>query len=168
MNTTTTLRPIEETFEDVKHLILQEAKRHRRNYGGDLEELVAEGNLIFMKAYDGYDPRLGNPRNTGKFGRRIRFMVRTGLLDAHRTRASRAKHRVDADVDSAPDRKRFYLDHFLRELSPEAAALARTVVEKHRKARNHNLDWVYGMLKDIGWSLKQILKAFDEIADALR
>ena len=51
----TTISPAAETSSEVEGLLRDVVYRHKRKFGGDIEELMCEVNVAFQKAYNAFD-----------------------------------------------------------------------------------------------------------------
>ena len=79
-----------EAYELVKNLIFDQVHKFRRKFGGDVDELVGEANLAFMKGHTQYmsGHRAGGAEHDA-YHVEIRRWVWFELFDAMRTRLSR-------------------------------------------------------------------------------
>jgi hypothetical protein len=77
----------EEVYNDFRPIIERIAGIFARRYRQDYDETLAEANLLFLKAYHGYDP------TKGAIGARIIFVVHKGLLSTLRRKVVRSRVR---------------------------------------------------------------------------
>lgn len=175
---------IDEGYALVRNLIFDQVHRFRRRYGGDVDELVGEANLAFVRGHEqfvGGVMKNGQPIRT-EYHRHIRYWVWYELFDAMRARLSR--HALVAIVPvadygdynlAAP--AGFDAMEFADELSEDAryvaqlvldppVAVSRVAVAKGAQPRNFR-STIRDHLKDRGWANARINAAFGEIKETL-
>lgn len=161
-------------FVKVQALIIYVAEKFQKDYGGDLDELIAEANFGFVSLYKKYDLSLQ------KLEHYMRFRIYQFLLDRCRKeqRAKRLfpKRDFEFDLAEAPERDglRFDRDEFLAKVDRHRRGDAAKVVDtlfsgdylsypSPTKARvalqNH--------LKKRGWTQWRIAHTFEEIRGAV-
>lgn len=165
-----------ETFEDTQVALLNAVRRFQRRYGGDMDELIAQANLLFLQAYERYDPARGS------FTAYVGFYVYRQLIEGIRkTLMRRARCRpVDIDPDSlttANDPTR--LVDLMASLSPDAATIVQLILktppdlllilrEQRYNTTSAVKSCVREMLADAGWVSDRITNGFTEIESALQ
>ncbi len=53
-----------ETYEDLQKLVYKTAWEFWKSHGGDIDDLIAQANLIFIDAFDTYDSECGTELST--------------------------------------------------------------------------------------------------------
>lgn len=169
------------TYDDVKRLIYQTVHRFYKRYGGDLQELQAQANLIFLESYESHDPEKAQFSTWLVFTlwKRLQGNLRRDLR--HRELAPT----VALGNITMPDRTHFDLDQFMDELSEDARTVASLVLDlpmdirlsletrKQRKGwdRQTPCENIKGALVeflwDLGWTTQRIGESFREIGLAL-
>lgn len=159
--------PLDTCYAHSLPLLLDTVRRFRRRYGGNRDELLSLANWLWLQAFRSWQP------GRSPLGKRLRHQIWFGLLASRR---QKLKHEgllptedIDPDTIAVPQRMR--LGQKLAELSTEAQQLARLVLETDRmwqNCRNRPLaDRLTDWLLELGWTGKEILKAFTEIQEAL-
>lgn len=153
------------------------AYQFHRQHGGDIEELRAEANVHFVRAYHSYDPSHGTALATW-----VHTKVVGGLLDTARKRMRKLRgsrrHSLN-DVSPIPERRRNRIRSLLFELSEDARQVIEAILDPQDDLRFavelcHGEDSPYsyrahlvGYLRDSGWTYKKIVRTFQEIREAL-
>lgn len=168
---------ITETFDDVQNLMFQYAHKFHKQYGGDWDEWVSEGQEIFMKAYTRYEP------TKGSFVTWFAFFLQKLFMEKVRRQTMRnVRHRkVDMDLYLyVKPRKAFDLEELGRDLSDDARMVVQLMLEtpndlklcfaeqkKNIRFRDRILNGLIQFLSDIGWQQDRVFDAFDEVSQAL-
>jgi DNA-directed RNA polymerase specialized sigma24 family protein len=176
--------PITETYADVQKLIWHTCHRFARRNGGDVEEYVAEANVVYLKVYESWSPNMGT-----KFSGYLVTCIWRRLIGVrnHARRHKPVWHAsLDVEqpngrtmasqvVDDRPEYRSLY--DLVATLSADAAAVVQLVVDapadllavaqgKGGQPRN----WASSLrtrLRKAGWEPKRITETFEEIAGAL-
>lgn len=159
--------PLEACYARSLPLLLEVVRRFRRRYGGDRDELLSLANWLWLEAFRSWQP------GRSPLAKRLGNQIWLGLLARKRQEAEREqlllRETIDPDRIAIPQRMR--LGERLAELSTEAQQLARLVLETDRmrqNCRNRPLaDRLTDWLLELGWTGKEIIKAFSEIQEAL-
>lgn len=181
--------PVADTFFDVEDLIYKAVWRFRVAHGhthtGNLEDMVSEAKVGFMRAYKRFDHRKGN------FGARVSFVVFHHLKDKARKYAAyrdmEPKASLDAPceidgtsyADKLEARRQFCINAFSCELSRDARQVVRllfklermqaiakgTAINKERPESKRI--GIAKLLRKMGWTRSRIQEAFEEIGKAL-
>ncbi len=169
---------VEEGYDAVKNLIFDQVHKFRRKYGGDVDELVGEANIAFVR---GHRSILEKGAKDG-YAVEIRRWVWWDLFDAMRVRLERQR-RVKftstddtGDVYAVPTGGTWNREDFVCGLSEDGryavalalnppAAIEKVAQEKGGTPRNYK-STVRQYLKDTGWSTDRINAAFEEIVTA--
>lgn len=167
-----------ETYTDVERLIAKLVWKYSADWGPfrDSEEIRAEANLVFVKAFHEYD------RSRSEFTTCLQFKIwkwfqnrmRKHYAELHRMRMETANLNLITRKQS-----RFHLPDLIDELSSDAATIVRLIVDtpndlrhilKHRHSGTAiNVRWALAeFLKDLGWTVERITESFTEIKEALR
>lgn len=161
---------ISETYVDVERYLWDLSHQFKRQYGGDLEEIIGEARLHYVRAFRTHEQSKG-----GLFTSWLRSKVWWGLLDRKRKEARHASRltRVDLDLDKLPSRRGLAsilsdstnedvatLMELLRESPGELRALLRMAPERRRNGL-----WDY--LRGVGWTAQRIRETFEEILEAM-
>jgi RNA polymerase sigma factor (sigma-70 family) len=165
-NTTT---PVEETYADVKKLIYHIVNDFRAKHGGDSEELLAEANIGFMKAYQHFDHERG-----AKFSTFMHWVIWNHLL-SFSTKSKLPVACADSVVDARPSP--FLLWEFAEGLTEDAATVLDLVFSSPAELTaiaegkgNQGRNWrssIRDYLIQKGWGTNRILECFSEITAAL-
>lgn len=186
---------IEENFLSVEKLLHHQAHKFQRYYGGDLDELLSEANLIFMRANAHFQERQAQGTQPVAYATEIRTWVWHRLFDEMRIRLRREKrakfHSLDAsnagehksglsfvaNAIPAPVKPSFDRESFARVLSDDARFCAELalnppkVLEKKGRAKGGCGRNYKGVIRAHlvwrGWDSTRINEAFAEIAEAL-
>lgn len=171
--------PITETYEDVRRLIYHVCNQFARRYGGDVEELISDANVAYMKAYESWKPGRGT-----KFSTYVVVCVWRRLAALRKAEQRRKAVWSRGLDDISPDQLPVTAGHtigdrfadLLEELSEDTASVVRMVVNatsdisevaeaKGGKYRNWR-STIRSHLRDIGWTHNRIRAAFEEIEAA--
>lgn len=161
-------------FAKVQALIIYVAEKFQKDYGGDLDELIAEANFGFVSLYKKYDLSLQ------KLEHYMRYRIYQFLLDRCRKeqRAKRLFPQRDFEFDlaEAPDRegggfdKAEFLDRVDRKRKADVGRVVDTLFSgdyfgypSPTKARVA----LQGHLKKKGWTQWRIAHTFEEIREAV-
>lgn len=165
-----------ETYADVEKLIYDTAWKFRKQFGGDIDELIADANTHFMRAYTAtsFDPL------KSCFTTWVRNIVWRGLLADHTTARRRRVRVIPTDVEfqePAKEDRSGKIGEMLTELSEDAKMVVSLVLQppaelyyesvrrgdKPRNLRSALRDYLH----TIGWGLERVAESFSEIKDVL-
>lgn len=166
------------TYEDVEHLIRHTVRRFMRRYpcAGDFDDLVADANTIFMRAYRTYD------EDNGKFTNWLGFLIYKILLEGVRRKAMRGARMkmeyAEMDLVGAMPKERFDLDEYAHGLSEDAKTVMRltidapmevllSITQRGRQSPVAVKASLREYLKDLGWASSRVTESFSEITKAL-
>lgn len=176
----TTTDPRGETYEDIQSLIKFLANRFAMKSNGDFDELVSEGNVVFLRVYDSWKPGMGT-----KFTTYLSTCIWRQYITDYRVRVRKDVVRgCTVDVASVVDRRTIdytrpgdRLAEFVESLSGDAAMVAKLVIDSPAELAKivegkggHPRNWVSSLrehLKGMGWTLNRIQTTFEEIGHAL-
>ncbi len=164
-----------ETYEDVAKLLRHTAQRFSKSYGLDHEESFSQANLLFMSAYDSYDPRMS------AFTTWLVNVVWNGLKNHYRKNTAEDQGRYRYRRNTARSRTTtFDVEKLEREVSEDASFVIILVIDppidirlatkttKFGKIRTDSLTKaIMEYLRDIGWSSDRIQNSFTEIQESL-
>ena len=166
-----------QTYEDVQKLIYKMCHLFRRRHGGEFEELVAEANVAFCKAYEHWRANGG-----ACFSTYLATAIYRRLLDKKRTARRRAHvwkegQWYDFQVP-APAGGWQRLSALVEGLSEDAKTIVQLVLDtpaellsevKSRGGKSCN--WRTSILDhladDAGWKQNRVSRAFQEVRAAL-
>ena len=182
------------TFEDVANRVIAAATKFVEEYGGDLDEAVADAMYHYIEAFDSYKEFGG----TSSFGGWVSYLVYHRLLDTHKKKMRRLKlaptvplqeeeewREGDDEVVNEPeglavDDKPFNLNLFLMGLSNDAASVVQMVfdtpkvLEKDIRKRpgganpyNIRIALRVYLRRVVEWSKERVQSVFSEIQEAL-
>lgn len=172
-----------ETYQDMRRLILSNAWKFWKIHGGDLDDLIAEANLIFVDACDSYDPGRG-----AQLGTWISFRIKKRLISYMRKKGSGyGSHTSIDDHFEIPCTlldyrgNNFSVMELLDEMEHDTWIVLELFFETPRnilvKIRNkHNrIDHVQAALRNrlrnrlrqMGWTRRRIEGAFDKIKNVI-
>jgi hypothetical protein len=171
----------DEGYALVRDLIFHQVYKFRRRYGGEVDELMGEANLAFVRGHAQFQ---GGRRRNGQpisipYSIHIRYCIWFELFDAMRARLARkAKTRfVSLESCDPAARTDFDMMGFVDGLSADAryatqlvldppTSIATTAEAKGGEPRNYR-STVRTHLKHEGWETKRINAAFAEIQETL-
>lgn len=170
-----------DAFEDHQKQIFGIVHNFIRKFGGDFDELVAEANLMFMKAFNEFDPE------KSKFSTYLHTVIYNRLLDL--LYADQRHRMMSLDNETAdgttyasqvPDahRSNFSFVDFAQGLSKDASTvlqlldnspeeLAVLAIGKGGHPRNWRSSIREYLADVVGWNTTRIAKSFLEIQGAL-
>lgn len=164
----------EETYHDVENLIYDLCWQFKRKFGGDINELIADANTHFMRAYQAqsFDP------SKSKFSTWVSNIVWRGLLCDHtRDRTRRVQVIASEKMDLNEAKLESKLLAAMAELTGDAATVLRLVVDMPEelaaasRARGGQPRNIRSALREylagIGWSYERVAESFDEIRSIL-
>ena len=145
-------------YEEVKQLIRWWAVKFHRRRGGELSELVAEGEMAFVRAARTYNPA------KRPFIVYLQTCVWRALHDT--TRKKRVTIEYGGLTDTEEKLARSLMDT-LKELSWDTQTVARLLTEDVQAKPDERLNTVWRFLRSAGWSASRIGESFNEIRGAL-
>lgn len=166
-----------ETYEDVQKLIFEGAWKFWNLYGGDIRDLIAQANLIFIEAFDSYNPNRGALLTTW-----IAFKVKKGLIDYLKNgNVYKSKHTSidDEFIRTYPASKNenFSVMELLDEMGQDSHVVLQLFFEipkdvmvnilNSKKKSDHVRSAIRrrlrNRLRQMGWTMKRTKKAFEQI-----
>lgn len=170
--TKTERKVCEQTYADVEKLIAKTCWQFAKRFGGDVEELIADANTHFMRAY----MAASFDSSKSKFSTWVRTIVWRGLIsDARHNR----RHRVEMDLDLLEGAcERPTIDALFEDISEDARIVVALAIQTPdalydvamarggcpRNFRGAIRDYLEGLR----WTAERITESFAEIKDALR
>jgi len=166
-----------ETYEDMRGLVSETAYRFWKTYGGDLDDLKAQANLIFIHAVDDYDSSRSQLTTwlVFRINKRLLDYMRRGYVPTHSSIGDGHDDDFQFELKS---NKNFSVMELLDEMEQDACIVLclflntpKEVVETIFNNKNFRLDHTGGKmrnrlrsrLRQLGWTMKRIRKAFEEI-----
>jgi DNA-directed RNA polymerase specialized sigma24 family protein len=184
--------PEAETYEDVKRLIQSTIWKFRARYGGDVQEMLSESGLSFIKAYRGYQ------KSKSQFQTWLRIKVWNSLLEMRRRQSALSANfhkacqlRLNShpdkvlniqqgeEVPTTPSPKETISQKF-QDLSddailaihlaidPDLEVILRTKEQFHFTGPHHKRKAIKRYLRAIGWGWQRIDLAFEEVKESLQ
>ena len=168
-----------ETYKDMRKLIAGQAWNFWRIYGGDVDDLIAQANLIFIDAFDKYDSGRGTKLSTW-----LSIKIRLGLFDYMRKGNVYKPPHIPIDdefVETHPaSNKDFSVMELLDEIEQDAHIVLQLFLETPREvivnimevnrredhAQAHMRNRLKNRLRQMGWTVRRIKAAFEEIKNA--
>lgn len=167
-----------ETYKDMQKLVAGAAWNFWYIYGGDVDDLIAQANLIFIDAFDTYDS------SRSKLTTWLTFKIRKGLFEYMRNgNGHRLMHaRIDDEFikkQPAPNGD-FSVIELVDEMEQDARIVLQLFLETPREvmvnilnsnrridhAQAHMRKRLRNRLRQMGWTVRRIRKAFEEIKNA--
>lgn len=162
---------VTDVYEDMRPLVNQIASCHAHRHGCDVDEAVADANLIFLNVLRTYD------RNRGKLETRLQSLIRHRLHDIHRHEHGRTNRPATVSWDSvaAPATTSVVWDRdgFLLGLGADARVLVMlvldtpTVLADAMRAAPGTLSLRHNLREyltnTLGWAIERVRCAFNEI-----
>jgi len=181
--TTATLRKnaMTETYEDVRDLIFETCWKFQKGHGGDIEELIAEANKLFVLAYNSYNSE------KSQFTTWVVTSIKNGLKTFIRAEWRQSHPSLSRIKEHNPYQEYEYTESFsvlelLDEMEKDAYIILQLFLDtprdvfenavcsgkksKHiqvcmrRRLRNR--------LQQMGWTIRRITESFDEIAQVIQ
>lgn len=164
----------EECFQRILKVVWDFYKRYQAILS--FEDLLSEANYRFVYSWNCYQEE----RKTAQFTTYMTSAVRNGLCEIVRKELFIRKRR--RDLPERPLEERFNVHHMMFCLSDNASQCIQLSVEPNQSMANYCQKKVAQgksfrpadirkslrrYLRDIGWTTKQIIKAFTEIKEAL-
>jgi len=179
MESTLRRTSLEETYKDVENLIYTITWKFQNKYGGIFEELRAEANLLFVIAFDSYDPK------KARFSTWLFHNIWNGLLTYKQTIHKQTPYTHYSKEESVSmhqeieDKQGLFTKTF--EILDEVGESAKTIIELilsppesfthiSTKAGNsgcHIRVAIRQHLSSLGWTARQIRESFAEITEVI-
>lgn len=169
MIATAGMDPVTVTYNDVKDLIDSTVAAFVQRYGGDYDDLRANANSYFIRAY--HHPK----DHYSTFEKKVAAFVWYNLIEELRTKYGRRGNRKTAtsqDLTTVQAHRGFDLSQFLLDASPDLAhvtmlvvdppaGLATKIAARGGETRNYR-PLIREHLQAEGWSDVRIKAALDE------
>jgi len=174
MNATLRREILTETYEDMQKLICEAAWKFWRAYGGDIDDLIGQANLIFIKAVDSHDA------SQSKLTTWICFCIKNGLLDYMREQYRPAHIEINESMNSRHEQ--FSVIELLDEMERDAITILQLFLDTPQEIL---LDALSGgekglasvrqcmkrrmrnRLRQMGWTIERITESFNEIRNII-
>lgn len=163
----------EQAYLSVERLIYKLAHQFSKTYGGDVDELISEGNWTFVNnIYPNWDPeksKLTTYTQHSVWRRLLSYRRRTMKKQGYQFSQSE-----DTDENNVPQEVQdFDLKEFVEGLSSDAQAVVRFVVHAPKRVQDrveekggHAMNWsstLREFLTELCWSLDDIRETFQEL-----
>ena len=167
-----------EAYKDMQKLIAGVAWNFWSIRGGDLDDLIGQANLIFIDAFNTYDPSRGT-----KLATWLTFKIKRGLFDYIRNGNVYEQH-TSIDDEFAEIYPALSKDFSVMELLDEMEHYAHIVLQlfletpkeiiikvlnKQRRidhTQAHLRNRLMNRLRQMGWTVRRMRAAFEEIKNA--
>jgi len=170
-----------ETYQDMRKVISATVRRFWNARGGDLDDLHAQANLIFIKAVDDYDSSRGAKLSTW-----ITIRIKNGLSDYIKDEY-KSKHLLIEDllvdglspdfVETKSEIENFSVMELLDTLEQDAHIVLWLFLTTPKEVLQEILDSkkrvdgvrscirnrLHNRLRQMGWKIRRIREAFDEV-----
>ena len=171
---------LEETYKDMEKLILKVTWKFQTRYGGEIDDLIGQANLLFILAFDEYDESKKTQLSTWLW-----HYINRGLWNYIKTENHKNNHISidDEDKNINPQTSdSFSILELLDELEQDTLLIIRLFLEtpneliasilNEGKQMNHIQGFMRrrlrNRLKQLGWTLKRVTEAFDKIKEAIQ
>lgn len=167
-----------ETYEDIKSLIFDTVWRFIGKYGGNIDDLMAEANLIFIECVDEYD------ETKAKFPTWLTNSINYGLLDYIKKEYKQTHISIDReDTKIEPESpSQFSMIELLDEMQQDGLIILKLFLETPTEVIQNVLDegkrlnHIQGFmrtrlrnrLRQMGWTLQRITESFEEIKTVIQ
>lgn len=164
---------LSETYTDIEKLIYDIVWKFKDRYGGDIGELVAEANLIYVLAFDSYN------ETKGALSTWMHFCIRKGLLDFLKSTRQQNRYGLkfyplsEAKGVSIQKFRPLHLLEMLEEVGEDAKVVIRLVFYPPEGITKEDLEggfsacrcrrYLRQYLHDLGWTGRRIKESFQEI-----
>ena len=167
-----------ETYTDMGGLISEMTYRFWKAHGGDLDDLKAQANLIFIKAVDSHNPQ------KSKLTTWVAISIKKGLLYYMRRKWYKPTHISIVDLVNnnfefeSKSNENFSVMELLDEMECDAHIVLQLFLDIPREVlltifedKNFRFDHTGGKIKNrlrnrlrqMGWTIRRIKEAFEEI-----
>ncbi len=181
--TTATLRKdaMTETYEDTKNLIFETCWKFQKGHGGDIEELIAEANKLFVLAYDSYDSRKSQFTTwlTTSIKNGLKRFTQTEWRQSHPSLSRIKEHNPYQEYESTES---FSVLELLDEMEKDAHIILQLFLDTPRdifqsavvggkKSKHIQICMrkrLRNRLRQLGWNIRRITESFEEIAKAIQ
>lgn len=184
MNTSLRKDILTETYEDMQNLVYKTAWNFYRKYGGDIEDLIGQANLIFIHAVDHYDENKGTEFTTWLVND-INYWLRIYMRDERRQiylPLSSVLDNEDINFD-IPVQDDFSVLELLDEIEKDAHTIIQLFLDTPKDAIEEYMYRAKGKkgrhfegfmkrrlknrLRQMGWTITRIKEAFNEIKEVI-
>jgi len=180
--TTATLRKdaMTETYEDVRDLIFETCWKFQKGHGGDIEELIAEANKLFVLAYNSYNSEKSQFTTwvVTSIKNGLKRFVQTEWRQSHASLARIKEHNPSKYERTEP----FSVLDLLDEMEKDAHIILQLFLDTPRevfedavcsgKKPKHIQVCIRrrlgNRLRQMGWTIRRITESFDEIAKVIQ
>jgi len=166
---------VESLFNSHQKIIKATAYKIKKKYGGNLEDLICDGNYYFIEACKNYDSnRIDTKGIQISFEKYLKWNLWNNLLQIIKRRSVRNAilHRVDIEnkdfIEVPPTLSKLQL-----ELSKDANHIISYIISLDfiftgkKTKRKKYLVYITRYFLSIGWEMNRILKAYQEITEGL-
>jgi DNA-directed RNA polymerase specialized sigma24 family protein len=147
---------VTEVYDDLRPAIERICRRFAARRRLDPDELIAEGNLHFTRAYR----RHRRARDPRPFDRYAKFFVHKQLLEGARLAARRERSLPRVPLEDGPHKPKFDLGLFLADLGHDACVVVNLLAETGCRGRR-------ALWLRLGWPRDRFDKSLREIKEAM-
>lgn len=180
MNTVLRKDTLGETYKDMEKLVLKVTWRFQTRYGGEIDDLIGQANLLFILAVDEYDETKQAQLSTWLW-----HYINKGLWNYVKAENHKNNHISIDDEDKNINPQildSFSILELLDELEQDTLLIIQLFFETPNeiiqgvlddgKQMNHMQGYMRrrlrNRLKQMGWTIKRISEAFKKIKEAVQ
>lgn len=158
--------PEEETFESITPMLKRLALRYVQMCGGEFEDVFADLRCNWLSSYPKFDPEKAS----------ISTYTYTGAVRVLRNKLYKLKRTPHMEPLNDVGESEFDLNQLLRDLSEDAQLLVELVLEPPSElllpidgsiTPTRIRRRLKGWLKNVGWTMRRVQEAIEEIREAL-
>lgn len=167
-----------ETYEDMRILIFDIVREFQRRYDGDIDDLMAQANLLYIYAYDKYD------ETKAKLSTWLTCRINYGLLTYIKAEYKQTHLSINNEhtkIESETPNQ-FSIMELLDEMEQDALTILQLFLETPKdiiqniidegKQMNHIQGYmrkrIRNRMRQMGWTIRRITESFEEIKNALQ
>ena len=171
---------IAETYLDVQLLIKKQCNKYHSRYGGDFYDWLSEANYIFMEAYYSFDESAGACFSTYLYWLLDKRLIELIRRPARKSRVRKIKVHYVENVGERGCPPMKLIDRLKIELSEDANEIVDLIMDvpmdiklamleprKQQTKASKFKECLVEFLQDVGWSVSEISKSFEEIKECL-
>jgi hypothetical protein len=169
------MHEIDQAYDQVRKFLHSLVWKHVKRYGGDEEECMSIAMLAFTEAFQSFDSTIA------QFSTHVGNRVKYALFQHMRREAMWYRHHKcgTLSLDECQSQQTGILLLQDRDLSDDALQVARILLEwpvdldyilcnEYRRGPKQVRKALSQHLREIGWDLLRVHRAFDEIREALQ
>lgn len=179
MNTALRKDILTETYNDMQGLIFETTWKYWRIHGGDIDDLIGQANLSFIRAVDSHDG--SRSKLTTWIGVCIQQDLRNYMVNEYKQTHPISIDDENFNLDIRASNNSFSVMELLDEMEKDALTILQLFLETPKeiimdileegKQMNHIQGHLRGRLRNrcrqMGWTIERIKKSFNEIKKAI-